>query len=67
VPRRQELSAEALEPVCLLCGNRCLFVVKTEEGYAVISTMGLMALPDLTSARCGRCRGHNCITIDYDG
>lgn len=67
VPKRQALPGDTFEPVCLSCGNRRVFILESEVGYAVISTTALMALPDLANARCGRCRCRHCIIIDYNG
>jgi hypothetical protein len=61
----QVLSREALAPVCLSCGNRRLFVLETQQGCVVISIADLMALANFAKVRCGRCRCHHCIVVDY--
>jgi hypothetical protein len=67
VPKRQELAGDALVPVCISCGNRCLFILETEEGCVSISAGAAIAWPNFTNVRCGRSRCHHCIVIDYVG
>jgi hypothetical protein len=62
----QRTSHGPVAPVCLACGNRSLFVRDTAHGVSGVTIDRVMALPDLTGVRCGRCRCHHCVVVEYD-
>ena len=63
---RQRHAQGPVAPVCLACGNRSLFLLETVHGCSGLPVDQVLELPDFTGVRCGRCRCHHCIVIEYD-